>query len=104
MPPRRAPKACFTRLKLAGSAPANGVVLGGSVAVDSTFNVYLAGGTSFTDMPVTNACQGVSEGGTDIWAARLVQPVSSTQQYTPTFETYLGAPGDTSQVDVAYGV
>lgn len=89
---------------IGGSAPANGVVLGGSVAVDSTFNVYLAGGTSFTDMPITNACQGVSEGGTDIWAARLVQPVTSTQQYTPTFETYLGAPGDTSQVDVAYGV
>jgi len=89
---------------IGGSNPANGVVLGGSVAVDASFNVYIAGGTSFTDMPIVNACQGASEGGTDIWAARLLQPVSNTQSYTPNFETYLGAPGDTSQVDVAYGV
>ena len=89
---------------IGGSTPANGVVLGGSVAVDTSFNVYLAGGTSFLDMPIVNACQGASQGGTDVWVARLLQPVSSTQQYTPSFETYLGAPGDTSQVDVAYGV
>lgn len=89
---------------IGGSNPANGVVVGGSVAVDASFNVYIAGGTSFADMPIVNACQGASEGGTDIWVARLLQPVSNTQSYTPNFETYLGAPGDPSQVDVAYGV
>ena len=35
---------------IGGSAPANGVVVGGAVAVDASFNVYLAGGTNFTDM------------------------------------------------------
>jgi len=89
---------------IGGSTPTNGVVLGGAVAVDSAFNVYIAGGTSFTDMPIVNACQGASEGGTDVWASRLNQAVAGTQQYTPAYETYLGAPGDTSQVDVAYGV
>ncbi|HET7840452.1 MAG TPA: SBBP repeat-containing protein [Terriglobia bacterium] len=89
---------------IGGSTPANGIAVGGAVAVDSAFNVYIAGGTSFTDMPVVNACQGASQGGTDVWVARLNQPITTTQQYTPSYETYLGAPGDTSQVDVAYGI
>src|SRR5438067_9006044 len=31
---------------IGGSTPANGVVVGGAVAVDASFNVYLAGGTN----------------------------------------------------------
>src|SRR5579864_796097 len=85
---------------IGGSSPANGVVMGGSIAVDSTFNVYLAGGTNFTDMPVVNAFQGTEQGGLDVWVARLIAPGNNTQQYTPNFETYFGGSGD----DVGYGV
>ena len=35
---------------IGGSTPASGVVVGGAIAVDASFNVYLAGGTNFTDM------------------------------------------------------
>jgi hypothetical protein len=85
---------------IGGSNPANGVVLGGAVAVDSSFNVYLAGGTSFTDMPVVNAYQGTEQGGVDVWAAKLTAPATNTEQYTPVYETYFGGGGN----DVAYGV
>jgi hypothetical protein len=83
-----------------GSTPANATVQGGAVAVDSTFNVYLAGGTSFTDMPIVNAFQKTEGGGIDVWAARLNAPANNTQQYTPFYETYLGGTGN----EVAYGV
>jgi uncharacterized repeat protein (TIGR01451 family) len=84
-----------------GSAPSGGVVTGGAIAVDATFNVYLAGGTSFTDMPIVNAYQGTYQGGAhDVWAAKLMAPANNTQQYTALYETYLGGSGD----DIAYGV
>ncbi len=84
-----------------GSTPSAGVVDGGAVAVDANLDVYLAGGTSFTDMPVVNAYQGAYQGGAhDVWAALLKAPANNTQQYTPTYETYLGGGGD----DIAYGV
>jgi hypothetical protein len=87
---------------IGGSTPSNGAVMGGAVAVDSIFNVYLAGGTTFTDMPVVNAYQSTLKGAgtSDVWAARLNAPASNTQQYTPLYETYLGGSGN----DVAYGV
>ena len=83
-----------------GSAPANGVVSGGAIAVDSHFNVYVAGGTNFTNMPLLNAFQGTEQGGLDVWAAKLTAPSVNTQQYTAAYETYLGGSGD----DIAYGV
>jgi len=86
---------------IGGSTPSNGTVTGGSIAVDSTFNVYLAGGTNFTDMPIVNAYLGTYQGGThDVWAAKLGAPATNTQQYTPIYETYFGGAGD----DIAYGV
>jgi uncharacterized repeat protein (TIGR01451 family) len=86
---------------LGGSSPSNGVVTGGSIAVDATFNVYMAGGTSFTDMPIVNPYQGTYQGGAhDVWAAKLSAPANNTQQYTPLYETYFGGSGD----DIAYGV
>ena len=81
-----------------------GIVNGGAIAVDSNFNVYLAGGTNIANMPVVNAYQGALQGGTNVWAARLNAPANNTQIYTPLYETYLGAPNDSTQVDVAYGV
>ena len=89
---------------IGGSNPTNGVVLGGAIAVDTNLNVYLAGGTTFADMPTVNAYQGSLQGGTDVWVGRLLAPTNNTQQYTLSFETYLGAAGDNSQVDIAYGV
>ena len=86
-----------------GSAPSGGVVTGGAIAVDATFNVYLAGGTDFTDMPIVNAFQGQGtyQGGAhDVWVAKLKAPPSNTQQYAPIYETYFGGAGD----DIAYGV
>jgi Beta-propeller repeat len=84
-----------------GSTPSSGLVTGGSIAVDSSFNVYLAGGTDFTNMPIVNAYQGTYQGGAhDVWAAKLKAPVNNTQQYTAIYETYFGGSGD----DVAYGV
>jgi hypothetical protein len=85
---------------IGGSTPSNATVVGGSVAVDSSFNVYLAGGTNFTDMPTLNPYQNTNQGGYDVWAARLNAPANNTQQYTPQFETYFGGTGD----DIAYGI
>lgn len=85
---------------LGGTTPSNAVVTGGAVAVDSSFNVYLAGGTNFTDMPIVNAYQSALKGATNVWAARLNAPANNTQQYTPEYETYLGGSG----TDVAYGI
>jgi uncharacterized repeat protein (TIGR01451 family) len=78
-----------------------GTVTGGGIAVDSLFNVYLAGGTNITAMPIVNAYQGAYQGGADdVWAAKLQAPAINTQQYTPLYETYFGGSGD----DIAYGV
>src|SRR5262249_39360572 len=83
-----------------GSSPSNGVVSGGAIDVDSQLNVYVAGGTNFTNMPVVNAFQGTEQGGFDVWAAKLTAPSTNTQQYTAAYETYFGGTGD----DVAYGI
>ncbi len=91
-----------------GGASAGGSMSGGAVAVDSNLNVYLAGGTTFTDIPVVNAYQATLKQTTpptvpaprDVWAAKLKAPANNTQQYALAFETYLGGTGD----DVAYGV
>jgi hypothetical protein len=85
-----------------GSTPGAGTVSGGAIAVDSSTppNVYVAGATTFTDMPSLNAFQATEQGGVDVWAAKLNAPAANTQQYTPSFETYFGGSGD----DFAYGV
>jgi len=90
---------------IGGSTPANGVVVGGAVAVDTSFNVYLAGGTNFTDMGtpqpwIANAYKSGEQGGIDVWAAKLNAPPANTQQYALDYGTYFGGSGD----DVAYGV
>ena len=83
-----------------GTTPTSGAVSGGGIAVDTNLNVYVAGGTTFTDMPVVNAYASTLKGGIDIWAAKLKAPTTNTQQYSLVYETYLGGTGD----DVAYGV
>ena len=83
-----------------GSTPANASLMGGAVAVDSSFNVYLTGGTGFSDMPIVNAFQSANGGGRDAWVAKLNAPANNTQQYTPAYETYLGSGAN----EDAYGV
>jgi hypothetical protein len=85
---------------IGSTTSSGGIVSGGAVAVDSSFNVYLAGGTNITSMPTLNAFQSTNQGGFDVWAARLIAPANNTQQYTAQYETYLGGSGD----DFAYGV
>ncbi|MCU1271411.1 MAG: uncharacterized protein JWN74_2705 [Acidobacteriaceae bacterium] len=91
---------------IGGGTPANGVVVGGAVAVDASFNVYLAGGTNFTDMGtppnpwIVNPYQAGAQGNLDVWAAKLNAPSANIQQYTLAYGTYFGGSGN----DVAYGV
>ena len=93
---------------IGGGTPANGVVVGGAVAVDANFNVYLAGGTNFTDMGtppnpwIVNANKSSlpSTDGVDVWAAKLKAPPANTQQYTLSYGTYFGGTGN----DVANGI
>jgi len=84
---------------LGGSTPGTTVTAdetrGGGIAVDtnaSTPNVYLTGGTNFTDMPVLNAFQGTNGGGIDAWVAKFTPSnASGTQEI---YLTYLGGTGD----------
>jgi Beta-propeller repeat len=100
-----------------GGTPSGGNVAGGAIFVDSKFNVYLAGGTDFVDMPIVNGYTGTKQTGQsircgfDVWAAQLKPPANNTQQYTPNYETYFGDPGATgsscpsgSGDDIAYGI
>jgi len=87
-----------------GSAPSNGTVRGGAVAVDANFNVYLAGGTDFTDMVpgtwIVNAFHSTLGGSLDAWIAKLQPAAGNSQLYTPVYGTYLGGTGN----EVAYGI
>jgi hypothetical protein len=74
---------------IGGSTPSSGVVMGGGIAIDGNLNVYLAGGTNFTDMPIVNAFQGTELGGLDVWAAKLTTP-SSTPHCTKPISAALG--------------
>ena len=91
---------------IGGGTPANGVVVGGAIAVDAKFNVYLAGGTNFSDMGtppnpwIVNAYKSAPLGGIDVWAAKLNAPLANTQQYSLAYGTYFGGTGS----DVAYGI
>jgi uncharacterized repeat protein (TIGR01451 family) len=81
-----------------GSSPASGVTVGGGIAVDSTSNAYITGGTTFTDMPVLNAFQGTNKGGLDVFVTRINPAGAEGTQLV--YSTYLGGTGD----DVGYGV
>jgi Beta-propeller repeat/Domain of unknown function DUF11 len=83
-----------------GASPsgAAGVAVGGGIAVDGTSNVYITGGTNFTDLPVLNAFQATNKGGLDTFVAKFNPAgVTGTQLV---YSTYLGGSGD----DVGYGI
>ena len=80
-----------------GAVPSNGVVAGGGIAVDpGTSNVFITGGTTFTDMGL-NSPQ-TQAGGMDAIVARfdLTQASSAQEKYL----AYIGGSGD----DVGYGI
>lgn len=79
-----------------GGAPIN---IGGGIAVDGSFNVYISGGTNFIDMPVLNAYQEYSA-GLDAWVARFTFPQNSQTPPSLGYLSYFGGAGD----DIAYGV
>ncbi len=80
------------------TTPSTGVALGGGIAVDSNFKVYITGGTDFTNMPVLNANQGRLAGGMDAFVAKFdpAAPTGSQELYF----TYLGGIGD----DIGNGI
>src|SRR5439155_13240021 len=81
------------------TTPSTGVALGGGIAVDSNFKVYITGGTDFTNMPTLNANQGTFAGGAhDAFVAKFdpAAPTGSQELYL----TYLGGTGD----DIGNGI
>jgi uncharacterized repeat protein (TIGR01451 family) len=77
-----------------GSTPTTGIAMGGGIAVDANANVYITGGTNFTDMPVLNATQANSAGGLDAFVAKFNS--SGTELYL----TYFGGSAD----DIGYAI
>jgi hypothetical protein len=83
---------------IGGSNPSNGVTVGGGIAVDSSSNAYITGGTNFIDMPLLNAYQATNKGGLDAFLTKINPAgVTGTQLL---FSTYVGGSGD----DVGYAV
>ncbi len=85
-----------------GGSTANGatpVTIGGGIAVDSSFSVYVSGGTNFSDMPILNAYQQY-DAGLDGWVAKFLFPQNSQRPPSLSYLTYFGGSGD----DIAYGV
>jgi uncharacterized repeat protein (TIGR01451 family) len=81
-----------------GSTPSDGQIVGGGVAIDVNSNVYITGGTSFTNMPVLNAFQATLAGPMNLFVAELnPAAVTGTQLL---YSTYLGGSG----VDISYGI
>ena len=81
-----------------GNNPKTGQTVGGGIAVDSSANVYITGGTDYTDFPVSNAFQGTLKGGLDAFLAKLSPDSNTGTQLI--YSTYIGGSGD----DIGYGV
>lgn len=69
-----------------------------SIAVDSSGNAYVAGGTTSTDMPTPGGAQTTNHGGTPLGSDAFVAKFGPTG--TLLYATYLGGSGD----DGAYGI
>jgi uncharacterized repeat protein (TIGR01451 family) len=110
-----------------GGTPSNGTAVGGSIAVDTTGNIYFTGTTNFfytgqsplTDFPILNAYQPcldqppplvivqpptcsntASAVDTDAFLAKLNNPTNLSQQSALAWSTYFGG----SDVDTGTGI
>lgn len=95
--------AFVTKLNAAGSAFVYSTYLGGTsddsgngIAVGSSGNAYVTGGTSSTNFPLLNPTQGASGGGVDAFVTRL-----NTAGSALVFSTYLGGSGTDAALDIA---
>lgn len=81
---------------IGGSTPKSGAAItnGGGIAVDSSANAYITGGTNYTDLAIVNAYQSTQKGVENAFAAKL-DPNGATL-----FLTYLGG----SRTDIGYGI
>lgn len=110
-----------------GGNPSSGAIaIGGGIALDSSKNVYISGGTNFrntesspapggTDFPILNAAQkcldtpvnptsgtcSVALTATDAFVAKFVPSTTALNQYTTGYVTYFGGTGDDSSAAVA---
>ena len=81
---------------LGGSLPANGLAIGGGIAVDTSNNAVITGTTTFTDLPVVNAPQPAPGGGQDAFVAKLNAGGTGL-----VYLTYLGGSGDDNGTGIA---
>lgn len=92
-----------TKLNTDGSALVYSTYLGGTngpngayaIAVDSSGDAYVTGGTGSTDFPTANAIQGTDHGNHDAFVTELTPDGSGL-----IYSTYLGGRGN----DVGYGI
>lgn len=85
---------------IGGSTPSTGRTVGGGIAVDGVTpnpNVYITGGTDFSDLTTLNATQ-LYTAGLDVWVAKF-NPVAATGAQL-LYLTYLGGSGD----DIGNGI
>lgn len=82
------------------AASVDGVTAGGGIAVDTVTpnpNVYVTGGTDFSDLTTLNATQ-LYTAGLDVWAAKFDLTAATGAQLK--YLTYLGGTGD----EIGYGI
>lgn len=99
---------CFvTELNAAGNKLVFSTLLGGSkadgcggVAVDSSGNVYVAGATSSSDLPVVNAVQGTFPGGVGTPVSAFVAKLSPDGSKA-LYSTYFGGIGTNAATSIA---
>jgi len=75
----------------------NGDELATSVAVDGSFNVYLAGSTTSTDLPTTGTT--ITGAGPNVYIAKITPPLGSIVA-TLDYVTYLGGSGQDTPVGI----
>src|SRR3972149_818785 len=84
--------AFVTKINSSGTALVYSTYLGGSggdwgndIAVDTSGNAYITGGTVSTNFPTASAIQGSNAGGSDVFVTKINEPGSSL-----VYSTYLG--------------
>jgi uncharacterized repeat protein (TIGR01451 family) len=92
-----------------GANPVGGQTFGGGIAVDTSGNLYITGGTNFVDFPVLNALQKcldfannacpANPTALDAFVAKINPNVVGTASLV--YSTYLGGSGDDTGIAIA---